>query len=202
MYVNYYDPAPRVPSFDNTCEKKASRVGWEAEVQYDTEWRYVMRILNCTKIERRIDELCDTVNHLDLQMHTLTLEVQAVAGDDRYSDEEFVAFTQQAERTLRGLDLAVDRVMRKIKAMRCRSPANIVLRPLSKESEVKQELKGYMREMWGDDPLADTLCAGVDNMPEEKAEKILGDLQEYERRMPTVLAEVDELIQRIETQRA
>lgn len=161
-----------------------------------------MRILNCTKIERRIDELCDTVNHLDLQMHTLTLEVQAVAGDDRYSDEEFVAFTQQAERTLRGLDLAVDRVMRKIKAMRCRSPANIVLRPLSKESEVKQELKGYMREMWGDDPLADTLCAGVDNMPEEKAEKILGDLQEYERRMPAVLAEVDELIQRIETQRA
>ncbi len=70
------------------------------------------------------------------------------------------------------------------------------------ESEVKRELKELMREMYDEDPLADTLCAGVDNMPEEQAEKILGDLQEYERRMPTVLAEVDELIQRIETQRA
>ena len=42
------------------------------------------------------------------------------------------------------------------------------------------------------------LCTGVDNMPEEQAEKILGDLQEYARLMPGILAEVDELIRRCE----
>jgi len=117
---------------------------------------------------------------------------------DALSDTAFIAMLEEETVRLNGFMHEFSRLERRLKAQRGRNPANIRRIPIRRESEVKAELKELMREMYGDDPLAETFCTGVDNMPEEQAEKILGDLQEYARLMPGVLAEVDALIRRCE----